>query len=580
MRTFQIPNSQGQIRQSNSSELAGEIIESFNLDLTSAGGKIKVADKLTPVLLEGVDIGTPAGFCDMVIWDGRYWIITEDGSYFHTIGSNPDTSDPRDPDNWSLESEIDDNDLPTTAIPFDGDLLLSRNTNIANYDGTTCDVDWWTAVAGGPALVTGKPHTLEVVQTGKETLFVTDFTKVHYLEKGGTVKTVQLDSAMTAVCLAGGLSGAMWVGTFNENGGKAHVYEIYVGEVVGSTPVYRQAYPINAFAVLAIWTYNNTPYIVTEMGEIQQFNGAGFVTVVEFPFKFSKRQVGGVQPGLIQDSNRSRPIHPKGVQVHKDSVYINLMTEDDDSDYSVDTRSHSGVWEYNFKTGVLNHRHAFAHQSNDYGESKQEFAYPILVVDNKFTFLIAGGYDDANSKDNVYMTEPGSVNQGWFVTPEITSQSVTDAYEAVYHKAKILASGEEIVMQYRTSKRDTVYGTANWTSTTTFTSLSDLSDIAVGDLIRVSHGYAAGDYCNVTAIEKSALTYTVTVDRGIGAVGEISYVYSDNFKKEPTTYTSVDGEYKKMGGYGTNPWIQFMVILKGDIEYRSFTSKGNAKNEL
>jgi hypothetical protein len=178
------------------------------------------------------------------------------------------------------------------------------------------------------------------------------------------------------------------------------------------------------------------------------------------------------------------------------------------------------------------------------------------------------------------MTEPGSVNQGWFVTPEITSQSVTDAYEAVYHKAKTLASGEEIVMQYRTSKRDTVYGTANWTSTTTFTSLSDLSDIAVGDLIRVSHGYAAGDYCNVVSIEKAALTYTVTVDRGIGAVGKISYVYSDNFQKEPTTYTSADGEYKKMGGYGTNPWIQFMVILKGDIEYRGFISRGNAKNEL
>jgi hypothetical protein len=125
-----------------------------------------------------------------------------------------------------------------------------------------------------------------------------------------------------------------------------------------------------------------------------------------------------------------------------------------------------------------------------------------------------------------------------------------------------------------------VYGTANWTSTTTFVTTEDWSNVAVGDLIRVSHGYASGDYANVTAIESSSTTYTVTVDRAIGANTETSYVYSDNFQKEPTTYTSVDGEYKKMGGYGTNPWIQFMVILKGNVTYNQFICEGNSKNEL
>ena len=578
MSTFTIPNSQGQIRQSNDGEIFGEIIESFNLDLSSSKGKIKVSNKLVPVLTEGVELDASpfGGFVDMVIWDNNYYIFTDNESYQCLL-----IKDPTDPANWSETTGIADLNFGSTVIPFDGSLATSLDDDIALFDGAASDNDWWTNVEGGAALDEDFPHVLEVVQSGKETLYVTDKNFVRYLEKGGTTKNVELDSNVVAICLAPALSGSMWVGTYSTTSTNAYVYEIFTGEVVGSTSVYNQAYKINAPAVLAIWTYNNTPYIVTSRGDIQVFNGAGFVKVAEFPFKFSARTLDGVEPGFIEPRNWNRPIHPRGVKVHNNSAFIQLNSNSEEDVYAVNTRTHSGVWEFDHTTSQLIHRFSPSDTLNQYGiSSYQNQTYPILIVDNSFTFMIVGAYNKDTEENVIYMTDRDAVNQGYFVTPEITSQSVTDAYEAVYHKAKTLASGEEIVMQYRTSKRDTVYGTANWTSTTTFTSLSDLSEIAVGDLIRVSHGYAAGDYCNVVSIEKAALTYTVTVDREIGAVGEISYVYSDNFKKEPTTYTSADGEYKKMGGYGTNPWIQFMVILKGDIEYRQFISHSNAKNQM
>jgi hypothetical protein len=573
MSTFTIPNN-GQIRVNNTSDVGGELSETFNLDLSSSLGKIKVSKKLARILTQGVDIGTPAGFVDMLTWNSKHYILTEDEAYECSV-----SADVTNPASWAEEPDIADMDINTTAVVFDGQMRISTNTNIMAYNGAATDVDWWTAVASGPALDSAFPHVMEVVQSQKETLYVTDGPEVHYLEKGGTVKTVTLDSNVEAVCLAPGLSGAMWVGTFNETSGKAQVYEIYTGEVVGSTSVYRQAYEIDAKAVLAIWMVNNTPFIVTERGDIKQFNGAGFSNVAEFPFKFADKALDGVAPGNIQSSNRARPIHPRGVRVHNDSVYININTERTDNTYAVNTRSHSGVWEFNYKTGQLNHRFAFAHQTNDYGESKGSFSYPLLIINSQYSFLIAGGYDNATSTDNVYMTTD-AVNQGWFVTPEIMSQSVADAYESVYQKAKTMTSGEEIVLQYRTSKRDTAYGTANWTSTDTFVTTDDWSSVSVGDLVRVSHGYAAGDYANVTEINASTATCTVTVDREIGANTETSYVYSDNFQKDPTTYTQDDGEWKRMGGYGTNPWIQFMVILNGDIEYRQFICKGNSKNEL
>lgn len=578
MSTFTIPNNQGQIRQANDGEIFGEISESFNLDLSSSKGKIKVSNKLVKVLDYETHLGgTAQSLNDLLIWDDQYLLLTEDEAWRCSINQ-----DPTIPANWTEVTSIGDLTINSVGTIFDSQLRITLDTDILAWNGTIDDSDWWTAVIAGSALTTGYPHVSEVVQSQKETFYVTDKDKVHYVEKGGTPKTVTLNSSVVACCLAPGLSGAMWVGTYNETSGKAQVYEIYTGEVVGSTSVYRQAYEINANAVFAIWMYNNTPYIVTSKGDIQQFNGAGFVKVAEFPFKNTGKNFENVRPGFVEAENHQRPIHPRGVKVHNDSAFININTKADDTVYAVNTRTHSGVWEFDHTTNQLTHRFAFAHATTDYGTSRQTFSYPILVVDNQYTFLMAGGHDlvDETSSENLYMTDSSVVNQGWFVTPEITSQSVTDAYESVYHKAKTMADGEEIVMQYRTSKRDTVYGTANWISTTTFVTTSDWSNVAVGDLIRVSHGYASGDYANVTEINSSSTTYTITVDRAIGANTETSYVYSDNFKKDSTTYTSADGEFKRMGGYGTNPWIQFMVILKGDIEYRQFISKANSKNEL
>lgn len=580
MSVFKIPNSEGQIRVNHTSDIFGELSETFNIDLSSSLGKIKVSNKLAKVLTEGTDIGTPAGFVDMLTWDANHFILTEDKAYECSVSLDPTNSA-----NWSEIVAITDNDLESTAVIFDGQMRISLSTDIARYDGSgSYATDWWTADISGTALTADYPHVLEVVNSQKETLYVTNKNAVHYVEKGGTEKIVTLDSNVVACCLAPGLSGAMWVGTYNETNGKAKVYEIYTGEVVGSTSVYRQAYEIDALAVLAIWMIDNTPFIVTERGDIQQFNGAGFVTVAEFPFKFSERTLDGVMSGQIQASNRSRPIHPRGVKVHNDSVFININTDSNEDDYAITPKAHSGIWEYNHKNGQLNHRFAFAHQTTDYGAAVTGFAYPLLIVDNPYTFLMAGAYDSVNSKDNIYMTTDATP-QGWFVTPEITSREITENYEAAYHKAKTLAAGEAINLQYRTTSRDTVYGTINWTGTDTFTTTDDWSEVqgattkAGGELVRISHGYAAGDYANIVSISASANTYTVTLDREIGLAGQTSYAYSDNFKKDPSTYTTEDGEWKRMGGYGTNPWIQFMVILKGNIEYRQFLCKGEDANK-
>ena len=81
MSTFTIPNSQGQIRVSNTSDIFGELSETFNIDLSSSLGKIKVGNKLARILTEGTHIGTPAGFVDILTWGSKHYILTEDKAY-------------------------------------------------------------------------------------------------------------------------------------------------------------------------------------------------------------------------------------------------------------------------------------------------------------------------------------------------------------------------------------------------------------------------------------------------------------------------------------------------------------------
>lgn len=573
MSTFTIPNNRGEIRQVNSGDLFGELSETFNIDLTSSQGKIKTSKRLFPALKQGVDIGTPAGFCDILVWGGNYYILTEDEVYRCLVASNPTVAS-----NWSEVTAIGDLDIGSTAVIFDGQMMISLGTDVGRYNGTIYVEDWWTNEISGTALTAGSPplpHVMEVLRTAQETIFITDGNVVRYYNTTSGHDSFTLQTDLTACCLAASLSGSMWCGTYTETGNRAMVYELQQGETIATN-----AYPINARAVLAIWTKDNIPYIVTDRGEIQAFNGAGFTTIAEFPFKYSGKAINGVRSGLIQNSNRSRPIHPRAVDVYNDSVFFNISTKAalTDDEYPTDTRSHSGVWEYNYKTQVLNHRFSFAHQDEDFGDMVQIFSYPLLIVDNDFTFIIAGGYDGVNITDNIYMTSE-NVSQAWFITPEITSGTITDAYESIYHKAKTLGINEEIVTQYRTSKRDTIKSTLNWINETTCTTTDDWSLVEVGDLIRVVSRKSAGNYANIVSITPSVSTYTIKIDKPIGESGTTSNVYCDNFKKDPGKYLKEHGEVRKQGGYGANPWIQFAVFLKGEIEYRQFISEGKSKNE-
>lgn len=572
MSTFQIPN-QGQIRQSNRSDTNGELLETFSIDLNKRFGKIYPSKKLLKILDEDTHFNSsiPVAF---EIFDGKYWVLTDDDPYTCSL-----TQDPTDPSNWSEFTAVTGSlALDSDMVVFE-DLLLISNGSSAIYSVNTSGTYSGTWSSGKFTSLTdvGQMH---VHKGGQATVFVCNGTTVKSYNSTAGEFTYSLSSDLKSTCIDSGVN-AVWVGTESTSGGNAYVYEIYPGEVLNVTdkdgvvvdtvPVPRNAYKVEGTRVMSIEVIDNVPYIVTEKGNIQAFNGAGFSTVASFPFANTTEVIS------------KQAVHPKGMKLHNDSLYINISTERRSStqnDYVAGCPS--GVWEFNRLTGQLHHRFSFSEDDTYYGaiETDRGNNGPIIILDNEYAMLLVGS--EVEGDISGVFSDTGS-KYGWFKTIEIQSESIQDAYERVYLKAKTMTGDDNITMKYRTVKKDSVFCSGTPITTTRFNTTDDISAVtanADGTYDWVVIDTRGGFIAQVTNISNSTSTYTVTTDSKIGNATYGSRYEFQHWKNITGQYDSSKGEVTSFGDFGTNPWIQFWVLLDGDIELRQFLAKGNSKQEI
>lgn len=576
MSTFKIPNEQGQVRQNNRSDTFGELAETFSIDLNRKFGKIFPSKKLVKVLDEVTHLSNsdPVAFS---IFDNKYWAITSDDPYYCSL-----TADPTNSANWAEETSITGSlSGDTDSAVFAGELLMTTGgTNIRSWDGSSYTANW----ASGKLTTSGAAFKqMHVFRGDSDWLNAANGNKLNMLrDNNGSfsefIITAQEDLEFT--CINSGVS-RVWAGTTSTSDSNAYVYEILPGSVTNVTDADgvvldtvakpQAAYKVEGTAVMAMEVIDNVPYILTEKGNIQAFNGAGFTTVASFPFANTTEVI------------KKTAVHPKGMKLHNDSIYINISTErraDTAKDYVENCPS--GIWEFNRLTGQLNHRFSFAETDADNGarEMNSGKTAPIMILDNEYALLLAGG--EIEGGNSGVFADTGS-RYGYFKTVEIGSGTVQAAYERVYAKAKTMASGESVSIKYRIIKKDQVTVDGALADTTTFNTTGDLSSITADadgtyhwDITDIHTGKTA----QVTNIVNSGSTYSVTLDAAIGTTGDSIRGEFQNWTKVNGDYTSDDGESKDWGGFGTNPWIQFKVILDGDIEMRQLVAKDNAKHEV
>lgn len=575
MATNKIPNINGQVRQLNINDTLGELWSTRNIDLHTNFGKIKLARPLKQVATSA-NVGNDAVQAFAVLGNKAY-ALTQTNLY---RAGTPFTS-------WSLAtaSVSDAEDM----VVFKGQLVITTNNNIDAYDGTTFTSNWWTA-RGNPTLTNNSPaviapHVLEVVRIGTETLAVTDGNEVHAYTGGISGSpilstTVELDEAFVATCIRSTIRN-VFIGTYTEDADQAYVFEWD-----GASTNYTQAYPTGAKAVLSMEIIDDAPMIVTERGEIKVFNNAGFTTVAQFPFAPKPLFADGVETGLIQSDNMSRPIHPKGMKRAGNIVYIYVNFEDAEKNLNIDNRTHNGLWALDLTTFSLTH---LASIDN---EILLRQCSPVMAINDRGGRVFIGGrkYDGT---DGIWIEDLGdnSDNYGYLTTVEIESDSVKDAYDEIITK-QLLGQDDEIVVKYRMKNDVLLPITAEncaWVSTTQFNTTDDLSYIQTrfnaGELdeIEVITNVNGGFLAHITNIEKSSSTYQVTIDEAIGTAGETSIIRFDNWKKVENTVTQTDGEARRtgLGDIGTFGQLKIEVRGKaGKPEIRQIITKTNTKESL
>ena len=575
MATFTIPNSQGQIRQNNRSETFGEILESFSLDLNKKYGKINTSKKLLKVLDEDTDLQN-AAVVSFAFYKAFYYLLTDDDLY-RCSGS----ADPTVTGNWSEVTAMNASISSNSDMVVFNDLLLISNgsTAIYSFDGSSFANNYST---GKFTRTDADFAQMHVWRGSGDWLFVASNNKIHYYNATAGEYIITLPADQVVTCFSSGVS-RTWVGTTSTSGGNAFVYEVLpgsvtdvlldTGAVVATVPRPENAFEIEGTAVMSLEVINNVPHAITEQGNIQAFNGAGFKTIVSFPFANTTETI------------KTSAVHPKGMRAHNNSLYINISTErraETLTDYVPNCPS--GVWEYNSLTQQMHHRFAFVDVDTNNGalETNDALIGPITILDNEYALLLAGAQQATSTGggQSGMFADIGS-QYGWFKTIEIESGSVADIYEAVYAKVKTMATGESVVVKYRTLKLDSVFASGALATPTTFNTTEDLSAITPNsdglydwELTDIHTGRVA----QVVSVVQSASTYSVTVDQAIGTADTLVRAEFQNWTQSATSYQPEDGEVKQLGGFGTNPWIQFKVYLNGAIEMRQFMVKSNNKH--
>jgi hypothetical protein len=572
MSTQKIPNSQKQIIQSNDGDYKGNVYNTFNIDLDSNPGVFKTSKKLDKILDTAVPNWADDDIVQAIqIHDGFYYVTTDDNVFRCSVDD-----DPRVAGNWGditlLDIEALGSETDTTS--FLGELLISTHTDVMSFDGSNVDDNWWTTTTSGTALTAAYPHILEVLRTGADTVFVTDKNNIRYYNPAAGHATITLDTLMNARCLAPSLD-RMWAGTYTEVEDSAFVYEIAVGNDQAN-----QAYAVDGRVCLSMFTYRNTPFVITEKGYVQAFNGAGFETVAMFPWANESSIMEGCRPGNVPDSMHLTAIHPKGVKVKGKYAYINVNTKNEYSTTdNLSTRGGSGVWVLDLETYSLTHRYSLTNSTSTYGTQKVDKSAPLLITNTPETRVMVGGSVDG--VEGVWM-EGSATPQGYFTTVRHEADSVADAFETFVVKRDTLDTGESIVVKYKDDTRPGLPVLANdvsWLNASQFTTTNALTNVEEDDEVEIIAGSYAGQYCTITNIEGDT-TKTVTVDTDFGVLNALSDVQIDSWKAiEPDD--SSGGEYKRYGASDNiSPSRQYKVWMKGDVTVREVISKSNSKEQL
>lgn len=161
-------------------------------------------------------------------------------------------------------------------------------------------------------------------------------------------------------------------------------------------------------------------------------------------------------------------------------------------------------------------------------------------------------------------------NRGNFVTQRLHSSELKDTWEKIFTKfADVYEGNDKIIIKYRTSDKYkfpifTFPTSITWTSTTSFTTTTDLSTVSIGDEVEILSGSGAGYLAHITDKQQGATDWIITIDEAVSvSVSDKSYISIQNWTKAGVgTSDTIDQILNAVCGKSSK-WVQLKVELRG-----------------
>lgn len=402
-------------------------------------------------------------------------------------------------------------------------------------------------------------------------------------------------------------SNSIWIG-LGRRTGSSESCETYglIYEWDGISQQVTNTYKLETGACLALTEHEGVMYAVDSEGRILKQTGYSFVEIARLPIdRYLLRYVSPASYIFI---------HFNGfVPTKNNTLLLNIGNDILRSVPECFENLPGGIWELDLATYSLTHRSAISYKGmesstiTDYAQFIQRFPAAIKLntinqstttYNNGRSTIVTGGayYKDATTTGysiNIDSpTLPLNTNyegqkRGYFVTTWFNADEIQDKWLNLWTTyRRFLNSTDKMIFKYRLNEEDPVYATITWTSTTTFTTTTDVSAYAptatgfngtIGGEVEVIQGTGGGSCTHITSVVNNAGTYTVTIDN---AVTGVTGTAKARFQKWVKMFPEVTGQVlsyaqMKIGKANTRIQIKGVLEFTGDDEFHKFILVSN-----
>lgn len=543
------------LKQPNSGDKDGTLFATYNIDLKTNKGRIRIGEGVRQALTNSDDVDFDGYAAAIVNYGGATGDLFAVSDKVFTTNAETPTAD------WAEAStsgdEPDSGNTVMDGVVFDSLLLVSLPTEITAWNGSTWSDNWASL-----SLSSGHRHLMRVGADGN--LYIVDNgNKLVKVTPAGSVTTSGagvLDFSATPhifQCIETS-SSRFWIGTKNA-GGEAVIIEWDMGAQTTSA---NRIHKIGAEAVWCIAIWNDTPIAILSNGKVKYHNGASFV------------DLPGVQLPIGDKILQDEFVHPNGWAIIDDLPHflIKGSPELDESQY-LETTSNSwnfpsGVWCLDPEIGLYHRFHigAGADTQFDNGQPSIKAVGALHALKSPSTkFLCSYEYsvDDATSMSvlayhDAAKTKPVS---GFFAT--VPLDTFNDPFKTVKSIFKKLGEGDRIDLYYRTHELPSVRLAGVWASTSQFNTTDDASEVEDGWVALIKQGSGAGQIARIREKGSSVATYSIAFDADVPhAVAESDAVIEClNFKKLGTIEGGSDWKQLSIPNSENVRRVQLLVVI-------------------